>query len=168
MPAKSPPFWDKVDRSGGDDSCWIWLGSVMKNGYGTYRGGKYKSLAHRHAWIITNGSIPSVKILVCHKCDVRLCCNPEHMFLGSHKENTMDAMSKGRIATGKRCGAHTHPESRPKGSAVYNAKLKEQDAVDIRELYASGDYTYFELSDKFGVCFQVIGAIVKRKIWKHI
>ena len=76
-------------------SCWLWQGQ-LNFGYGRMRVNKGKRIfVHRFAWTLYNGPIPE-KMLVCHKCDVRNCVNPEHLFLGTHKDNTQDMHRKKR------------------------------------------------------------------------
>lgn len=75
--------------------CWLWPGRLMNKGYGeTSFRGKHM-LIHRIAWILWHGEIPN-GLWVLHDCDTRQCCNPEHLFLGTAKDNTDDMMSKGR------------------------------------------------------------------------
>lgn len=76
--------------------CIIWTKSILKNGYGQdYLNGAQTRYAHRIAWIKKYGSIPK-GLLVLHKCDVRNCVNPNHLFLGTHKDNTQDMLNKKR------------------------------------------------------------------------
>lgn len=75
--------------------CWLWQGSLTTSGYGAvgYRGAK--NVAHRLMWTLTHGSIPAGKD-ICHTCDVRRCCNPDHLWLGDRRSNTHDMWAKGR------------------------------------------------------------------------
>jgi hypothetical protein len=93
-------FWSRVDKSGGPDACWLWIGSKAA-GYGQFAiSHGVIERCHRLAYFYTHGydSIPDGMFL-CHKCDNPACCNPDHMFVGTPKENTEDCRRKGRHPT---------------------------------------------------------------------
>jgi hypothetical protein len=90
-------FWAKVNKT---DACWLWVGSLDKDGYGQiaarHDGRTGLLRAHRLSWVLAYGSIPE-GLVICHKCDVRSCIRAEHLFLGTHQDNIADARQKGRL-----------------------------------------------------------------------
>ena len=85
-------FWSKVTK--GPD-CWIWNGATDWAGYGHCKVGKKLTGAHRRSWELLVGPVPDgMKVL--HKCDVRNCVNPDHLWIGTHSDNMRDMVSKGR------------------------------------------------------------------------
>lgn len=95
-----------------NSGCWLWMGNLAdKRGYGLVSvrsGDKYIRIgAHRFSWQLHKGPIPK-GILVCHHCDVPSCVNPDHLFLGTHSDNTKDAHSKGRMDAGEKWRTKTH------------------------------------------------------------
>ena len=89
----------EFDRAN-DGSCWRWRGNKNQAGYGQFRVGRHGRVwsAHRVSWMLKNGDIPP-KMLVLHRCDNPGCCNPDHLFLGTAKDNMQDCLNKGRRAT---------------------------------------------------------------------
>ena len=157
-------FWEKVKKAGPDE-CWLWQASTDKDGYGQIGGisktsGKKTMLkAHRVSWEIENGSIDGDILQALHKCDVRNCVNPKHLFLGTTQDNTADMKAKGRARWGE-CPA--------KGSNHGRSKLTEEDVREIRLHYALGKVTYKELGVLHGVTTAVVGKVVNRDLWKHV
>ncbi len=131
--------------------CWLW-GGPTTHGYGylSIKGKSYR--AHRYSYKIYNGEIPD-GLVVCHKCDVRCCVNPDHLFLGTQLENVADVMQKRRNVYGSRCGA---------------AKLSEESVIKIRNLRATGNYTYEKLAQMFGVADRTISRAARGLWWKEV
>lgn len=158
---------NKIKNAG---DCWIWTGTKNKGGYGQFGSdGKIVSV-HRYVWKYFNGGILN-GLFVLHKCDVRNCVNPDHLFLGTAKDNAVDKVSKGRGAKGKRSGRHTHPESVPRGENHSNSKLTQIQVDEIRNYYRKGKrggdkgYSQTVLAKRYSVSQQQIGKIVNRKSW---
>jgi hypothetical protein len=85
-------FWDKVVKT---DTCWVWTASVNGKGYGSFGYGGRVQLAHRVSWQMHCGPIPP-GLCVCHACDNPSCVRPDHLFLGTIKDNNRDRDRKGR------------------------------------------------------------------------
>lgn len=158
-------FWSKVDKSGGLDACWEWQGWRRSDGYGECKkNGKRHIRAHRVAWEFINGPIPD-GLNVLHKCDNPPCCNPAHLFLGTHFDNMADMTQKGRRACGDQNGARLYPERMPRGERNGTAKLTRQQVLDIRANYHSGQATGEQLAERHGVSKSLISGIVNHKRW---
>jgi hypothetical protein len=86
-------FLDKVEKT---DSCWLWTaGKRNKDGYGAFRLNDKIIDAHRVSYLLFKGELSDPKLIVCHTCDNKLCVNPEHLYLGTYKDNLTDAYVRG-------------------------------------------------------------------------
>ena len=155
-------FWCKVAR-GTESGCWIWQGATAKNGYGAIGLGRRAEgieYSHRVAWTIANGTIPD-RLYVLHRCDNRRCCNPSHLFLGTHADNMRDAASKGRLA------AQATPECLARGESHPNARLTADDVRTIRALRQLGVRTW-PIANEFGVSRSLVCLINANRIWRNV
>ncbi len=162
-------FWKLVQKSEG---CWLWQGHInSKNGYGIIsigpKGNAKGYRVHRVAWELTHGAIPE-NLLVCHHCDVPTCVNPEHLFLGTHKDNMADKTAKGRTPKGDNHPARRHPERLARGEKHYRAKVTEAVVLNMRQRYASKEATIAELAAESGLSCYGVQDIIKRRSWSHI
>lgn len=103
-------FWSKVDKSG---DCWLWTAGKFGAGYGAFSPTADKAVgAHVFSWELANKRPVPRGMCVCHVCDVRACVRPDHLFLGTDKENSDDAKSKGRLRNGETPKTHC-PQGHP-------------------------------------------------------
>ena len=140
-------FWKKVDKNAGPNGCWIWVGAIGTSGYGNFNLSGKTSSPHRVAYIFEVGWTKDK--YVCHHCDVKLCVNPKHLFLGTQLDNMSDAAEKGK------------PNSR-------NRKLTQHNVHEIRTLLKEGRLLHKEIGRRFGVTRSTIGAIKNRVRWSSL
>jgi hypothetical protein len=147
-------FWSRVVK----DVCWVWTG-YRKAGYGQIgRGGRGSRiiLTHRLSWIFHFGPIPEgLKVL--HKCDNPPCCNPDHLFLGTDKDNVRDKINKGRLKWGTTLGG-----------ANNKAKLTPEIVREIRRLHCPVSAPSRALAKRFAVSQHCIIQIINRRTWAHV
>lgn len=140
-------FWAKVQRADAK-ACWPWVGQIASHGYGVFTVGRERVRAHRFAWVAARGPIPAGHE-VCHRCDNKACVNPDHLFTGSHRDNMLDAVRKGR----KR--------------AWGVQKLDASRVLEIRARAAAG-ILHRCIAVDFGISEGTVSQIVNRKTWAHL
>lgn len=161
-------FWRKValPNTIGTNECWEWQGTKDKDGYGQLSYDGRLQRAHRVSYTIAVGPIPN-GMQILHSCDNPPCVNPQHLRPGTPKENTQDAVIRGRMARGERQGTHTHPETVRRGEQHLKAKLTEAQVIEILAV-PNGDHLQNSLSLQYGVDRCTINDIFKGRTWKHI
>lgn len=131
-----------------NSGCHLWLLSAGVHGYGTLEvDGRYW-LAHRLAWTVARGPIPEGGV-ICHKCDVRTCINPDHLFLGTHADNVADKIAKGRGNNGEINGASTLT------------------VTQVRAIKAATG-THTSVGRKFNIGRQHASVIRRGLAWRHL
>lgn len=159
-------FWARVNTT---PTCWLWTGSHLTSGYGTfYRPNGKRTTAHRVSWEDEHGPIPDGQ-LVLHHCDNPPCVRPDHLFLGTAADNMADMRVKGRAKLyhpnfGDANGSRHYP---PKGERNGHAKLTETSVRLIRALADRG-WSYPKIGQTFMVSRSTVGDIVLRKRWSHV
>lgn len=150
-------FYSKIGTHDADTGCWPWIGPVTRGGYGNFFFMGKQSRASRVSYKIHKGEIPS-GMVVCHKCDNPKCVNPDHLFLGSHKDNIADMLLKGR---GKKGNPNIAGENNK------TAKLSVSEIIEIRRLSNEG-VSKAEIGRMFGIRDSHVCKIVQRKSWAHV
>jgi hypothetical protein len=142
-------FWSKVQKT---DTCWLWTGGLFDSGYGAFGISSGHNLyAHRYAYTLTNGPIPTGKI-VCHTCDVnyapgdityRRCVRWDHLALGTWASNIQHAYDCGRLIPGPlpHGGGEKHP----------GCKLSDARLAEMRERWAKGNMSIVAIAELFGI-----------------
>ncbi|MBX5089355.1 HNH endonuclease [Rhizobium lentis] len=153
MKSRSDRLFDKVMPEP-NSGCWLWLGGVSDKRYGKFRWSEgVTALAHRASWIVHKGEIPT-GLLVCHKCDNGFCVNPDHLFLGTAKDNSDDKLRKGR-------DTHAFGESHGR------SRLNDCHVKAILSGLDDGR-TYQSLADEYGVARRTIRDIKTGRNWRHL
>lgn len=162
VPFDAAKFWSRMDKRA--DGCWLWTGCTYNAGYGSVSWkdspiGKRRMVGtNRVAWMLTHGPIPE-GLDVCHTCDRPLCCNPAHLWLGTHQDNISDAQRKGRNARGERSNRNKLTEA-----SVREIRRDWRKAGNGRRCRTNGN----ELARRYGVQEGAITAVIYGRTWKHV
>ncbi len=143
-------FWSKVEI-GPHNKCWIWKAGCFTDGYGLFKIAGRLKRAHRVAFQLSHKISPG-PAQVLHECDNTICCNPDHLFLGSTQDNTADRVKKNRSARGSKNGS---------------AKLMEADIPKIRKLLFQG-FTQETIAKQFKIGQAMISSIKRGECWGHV
>jgi hypothetical protein len=141
-----------------NSGCVLFVGAINRaTGYGVIGGGGRGNslMAHRAAWFLAYGSIPDA-LVVCHRCDVRACINPAHLFLGTRADNQADMKQKGRAARGERNA---------------RARLTCEQVAEIRQAYTARrgrQWGAKTLAAKFGVSSSAVEHAASNRRWKFL
>ena len=155
-------FWSKIDKvfDAEGKGCWLYTGAINRSGYGMFHHRGRFELARRVAYALTFGPITG-GLLCCHRCDVRRCCNPDHLFLGSHADNSRNMAAKERGRGGRAV----------KGEGHVHAKLNDENVRLIRRRYESrrenGD-SMTKIAADFNVSRRTVRFVVRREHWSHV
>jgi HNH endonuclease len=128
--------------------CWIWKRAKSTAGYGQLRIKRQSVYVHRLAYELWRGPIPA-RMYVCHGCDQPACLNPDHLWIGTAQENSLDGSRKGRIRIWQ------------SGEDNHQAKLSDAQVRKIRSL--AGEKSHSKIAKLFGVCRQHVGEIINYK-----
>lgn len=146
-------FWDKV-KVAAENDCWEWIGGRHERGYGMMTIRHKGVRSHRFSYLIHNGPLPA-NSCVCHRCDNPPCVNPEHLFLGTHKENMEDRDGKGR---------NVNKRGDDNGASV----LTSDQVREIKRLRDTGEMTQRAVAKRYGVGQGTVSRIVLGQCWAHL
>jgi len=157
-------FWAKVSR-GARSECWEWGASKNTRGYGLFSftespNKDFDLIASQVSWFLHFGAIPD-GALICHVCDNPACVNPGHLYLGTHHDNSADAVAKGRQKNLFKVGHLAYNTGRP------NAKLTAHNVVMIRKSIVAGVPSVV-LAKEYEVDPSTISYIRTGKTWKGV
>lgn len=145
-----------------NSGCWLW-GGAMRRRYGDLKFSGTRQLVHRASFEHFNGPIQP-GTFVCHRCDVPICVNPNHLWLGTAAENNADRDAKSRQAVGAKitCNRDT-----ARGSRNGKAKIAEGDILEILRRTANGE-SRASIARSLGVSPSAIRFVLRRKTWAHV
>jgi hypothetical protein len=151
---------DRLTEKRGPDGCWEWVGGRNTAGYGLIKINGRTMHVTRYILGVKIGRPLIASELALHRCDNPPCVNPDHLFVGSTKDNYDDMVAKGRHrfpGTGTPQRGEAHPKT----------TLTDDSVISIRERFANGEARAV-LARDFGVTWSTIDRIVKRLVWTHI
>lgn len=133
-----------------NSGCWLWSKAIGAHGYGVLRVDGKTVTAHRLSWLTHRGEIDT-GLCVLHRCDVRACCSPDHLFLGTRADNMADMIAKGR-------------DRHDVGERASKATISASTVLEIR----SSTEGATKIAKRLGVAPDTVWAIRARRTWRHL
>ncbi len=150
-------FWSKANKTDSNEDCWNWKTGKDRDGYGRFWIDGDTLPASRVSWMISKGDIPGpidrYPLFVCHKCDNPSCVNPNHLFLGTTRDNVSDMMLKGRQLSGEN-----------NGSSVLTAEK----VIEIRRLNKELGFGKRRIAKMFNIGASTVQHILQGRTWAHL
>lgn len=152
-------FWSKVDKRGPAvraelGPCWLWTASRDTHGYGNFTVQGKTRLAHKLSFELAR-RVPTRRRWVLHRCDVKTCVNPEHLYIGDGKANVRDARDRGRL------------KPPPSGVNHNRARLNPDKVREVKRMAAAG-IPKAQIARTFGVWPRAVWMILEGKSWKNV
>lgn len=136
-----------------DNWCWIYKGGKDYDGYGIMSINNKSQKAHRIFWEFFKGPVTE-GLQVLHTCDNPSCVKPDHLFLGTNKDNMHDKIKKGR--------------DRVRGEENVRSKVTKEQVLEIRRLCTLPGLDFEDIAERFGIGTANVKSIFYRKTWKEV
>ncbi len=143
-------FWEAVAKR--SNGCWIYRGAPQRYGQLMKDDGKMTT-AHRFSYELHHGPVPT-GLFVCHKCDVKGCCNPEHLYAGTHEQNNQDRIDR------KRCVGPIGRTINARKRYRHGRYLRREQRAELLAEYKAGKFTQTQLAHRYNVCQSTVSGIV--------
>lgn len=140
-----------------ESGCWLWQGAANMKGYGTLYINGVRKMAHRYSYELFRGPIGE-GLFACHKCDTPACCNPDHLFLGTNRDNTQDMFRKGRSARQRKTHCPKGHEYTPE-----NTRVKKNGQRSCRRCHFEHNIDYLNRNSVEASVAKIIAAMGKRR-----
>lgn len=164
LPRPAPEdVWLHIDKRAGPNACWPWLKAKTKSGYGAMnvdlgRGYKQYGTHVIVMWLLHGQATErGTNLVVRHKCDNPICCNPNHLQLGSFSDNSRDMVKRGRLH-----------KNHARGEALPFSKLDGAKVAEMRAIHARGGISCRQLGEKFGISKSATLQVIRGETWKHV
>jgi hypothetical protein len=142
-----------TSQEGDSNGCLLWTGA-QRNGYGAIKHERKVMQSHCVAFVLAGGEMIPGNVIA-HKCDVKLCVNPDHLECVSAQKNNADAHAR-RVRYA------------PRGEEIYNAVLNDEIVKIIKRMYVPNRYSYVRIARELGLSEKLVHGVVSGKTWRHV
>ncbi len=149
-------FWSQVEKRS-PNACWLWSGRVATDGYGRFYNKGKELIVHRLAYALDNKVELTRKVVILQSCKNKICCNPKHLYLETKKQQLERMAEDGRLKGFAQ-----------RGEKNKNAKLTNEQASQIKEIYFNEHISQSALAKRFKISAHEISALIRKIWWKWL